>query len=180
MSKWETIKGKLRKILALAESGHEGERVQANRLLDALCSKYRISREDLLCDEKRFYVIPYKNKFEKRVVQQCCALVTGSSTVAIWRHPKKRNVLVLKLTAAENADLLACLDHFLPKLPGHLDDAVSAFIHAHRIFASGDSQDLRELSPADLVKARRVLQMANGIASDPWVKKSGELCEVNV
>lgn len=180
MSEWKTIKSKLRKILVLAESGVEFERIQANRLLDALCSKHGISRDDLLSEEKRFYTVPFKNKFERKVVLQCYAMITGQERAASWKHPQRRNVFVFKLTAAENADLFACLEHFLPKLPGHLDDAVSAFIHAHHIFPPGDPQDLCDLSPAEIAQARRVLQLAAGIKSDPWVKKSGELCEVNL
>lgn len=51
---YESIKSKLKKLLALAEGGVGGEAHNARILLEKLCDEYGISLEDLLDTEKKF------------------------------------------------------------------------------------------------------------------------------
>ena len=45
---YESIKNKLKKLLALAEKGVQGEADNARRLLEKLCKEYSVSIEELL------------------------------------------------------------------------------------------------------------------------------------
>lgn len=45
---YESIKNKLKKLLALAEQGVQGEADNARRLLEKLCKEYSVSIEELL------------------------------------------------------------------------------------------------------------------------------------
>lgn len=46
MSEYESIKNKLKKLLALAERGMQGEAENARRLLEKLCKEYGVSMDE--------------------------------------------------------------------------------------------------------------------------------------
>ena len=48
MNEYESIKNKLKKLLALAERGVQGEAENARRLLEKLCMEYGVSMDELL------------------------------------------------------------------------------------------------------------------------------------
>ena len=52
---YESIKEKLKKLLALAERGVQGEAVNARRLFEKLCKKYGVSIEELLDENQVKY-----------------------------------------------------------------------------------------------------------------------------
>lgn len=50
---YESIKNKIKKLLALAERGVQGEAENARRLLEKLCKEYDISPEELLDENQK-------------------------------------------------------------------------------------------------------------------------------
>ena len=55
MSEYESIKNKLKKLLALAERGMQGEAENARRLLEKLCKEYGVSMDELLDENQVKY-----------------------------------------------------------------------------------------------------------------------------
>ena len=64
---YESIKNKLKKLLALAERGVQGEAENARKLLEKLCKEYGVSMEELLDENQlkfyRFNIGQYFGKF---------------------------------------------------------------------------------------------------------------------
>ena len=78
MSEYESIKNKLKKLLALAERGVQGEAENARRLLEKLCKEYGVSIEELF-DENQIKIYRFnigRNALYKDLFVQCyCKVV---------------------------------------------------------------------------------------------------------
>lgn len=70
---YESIKNKLKKLLALAERGVQGEADNARKLLEKLCKEYGVSMEELLDENqlKRYYFDIGRNALYKDLFERC-------------------------------------------------------------------------------------------------------------
>lgn len=75
---YESIKNKLKKLLALAEQDVQGEADNARRLLEKLCKEYSVSIEELLDENqlKRYCFDIGRNAIYKDLFVQCYCKVS--------------------------------------------------------------------------------------------------------
>jgi hypothetical protein len=107
MDNFESIKAKLKKLLALAEGGCEGEARSARALLECLCSKYGISIDNLFdADKKDWYTFDVGiNSLYKKLFVQCYCCLMNVDKLSYKRVSKSR--MSVELTAYEYAELSA-------------------------------------------------------------------------
>lgn len=107
MNDYESIKSKLKKLLALAERGVDGEARNARKLLERLCEQYGISIDDLLDnDKKEWYVFDVgSRKIFKNLFVQCYCCVVGTHEMT-YRSVGNSKIGV-ELTAYEYAEISA-------------------------------------------------------------------------
>lgn len=105
MNDYESIKSKLKKLLALAEGGIDGEARNAQILLNRLCAQHGISVDELLDTEKKKW---YRFEVGKRVIfkdlfVQCYCCVKNTNEMKFLKASSTE--FEVKLTAYEYAEL---------------------------------------------------------------------------
>ncbi|MCM1219644.1 MAG: DUF2786 domain-containing protein [Lachnospiraceae bacterium] len=107
MKDYESIKSKLKKLLALAEGGIDGEARNARKLLDRLCTQHGISVDEFLDTEKKKW---YRFEVGKRMIfkdlfVQCYCCVKNTDKMSFFRASSTE--FEVELTAYEYAELLS-------------------------------------------------------------------------
>lgn len=105
MNDYESIKSKLKKLLALAEGGVDGEARNARKLLERLCEQHGVSIDELLdTDKKEWYQIEVgSRKIDKDLLVQCYCYITDKHSMSF--RAVSRSVVEVELTAYEYAEL---------------------------------------------------------------------------
>lgn len=91
MSEYESIKNKLKKLLALAERGMQGEAENARRLLEKLCKEYGVSMDELLDENQvkyHFFEVG-RNKIYLDLFAQCYYKVANADFL-ISKYPEAK------------------------------------------------------------------------------------------
>jgi hypothetical protein len=170
----ETIKEKLRRVYELSERGVEGERETAKRTLERLLQKHNLSLEELVSEEKEPVLFQYANKWEETLLIQILGMVMGVRQVPTWKPPRTRNKRIALLTKAQAIDAQTYYDHYRKALKRHLDEAIEAFIGANHLFPKAEGNDTQErkpLTPAEIARLQRILQMMNGLEATPLPRR---------
>jgi hypothetical protein len=91
--KYESIKNKLKKLLALSERGVHGEADNARRLLEKLCKKYEVSIEELLDENQmKFYIFDIgKDAIYKDLFTQCFCKVAQKTHWTIDKYQEVKS-----------------------------------------------------------------------------------------
>lgn len=167
----ETIRAQLVKIRALAESGVEGERQNAARMLDALCLKHGVSMESLVSNERASHRFTYRSADELRVLWQCAFYITQTSRLA---YSKRGRSISLRLTKAEAIDLRACFAHYRAAWRKQVEELSTAFFCRHKLFGPRDEAQEAEprFSQAEL---ERLLALMRGISGQTWLRPLARL-----
>jgi len=164
----ETIREKLRRIAALAESGVGGERETAKRLLDELCRKHGVTLDALVDEEKRSVRFEVAGELESGLLSCVICHVVGNDHVKWFRKDSFR---FFYLTKVQEIDAVECFAYYLELWKRGLLEMMGAFVNAHGIAIRRESGDEPVLTEEDRERIRRVLQMAEGIDPEPWKKR---------
>ena len=126
-----SIRNKLKKLLALAEQGVQGEAENARRLLEKLCKEYDISMEELL-DENRveyhFFSVG-RNKIYLDIFSQCFYKVTNIDR--LFYKQISRSQIAVKMTALQYAELASLFEWHKANLDKDLEDMKKNFLIAY-------------------------------------------------
>lgn len=149
-------KDKLKKLLALAQRGVDGERENATSILEALLKKHGISIFDLSDEERHLHwFIPKKSDYGRKLFIQTLFSVVGIST--LWSNKLKKTHIGCKVTQAEKVEVELRYNAYLKALTTELDLRYAAFVQVNDIFhpdapsadrADVDLQYLERLSKA--------------------------------
>lgn len=166
----ETLIDRLKKIEALAKGGLEGERENAQRMLDELCARYGVTLEQLADQEKRMHWFPVRGKQAKELFR--CVLVHVVQTRQI-RHRIKADGYECELTTAQAADVRECWGHYREAWKEQMNDVFAAFIHRNRIYGPAkDSDDEPELNAEQRAAAERVMDLMRGMQPKRWDRRA--------
>lgn len=158
---------KLRKIEKLAKLGVGGERQNAARMLGDLLCQYGLTLDDL--SEEKEYRINYRTIWEKKLLFQIYAKVTGSSRISYSRHKDKTGIF-FKLNTVQYIDFMAMYDAYRPALKTEMETLFSAFLSKHNIFAPPDEDD--EKGKCNQEESERIWRMAMGLRDVPVLNKT--------
>ena len=160
---YDSVKGKILKLYALAEKGVGGEAENARRMLEQQLRRYGLSLEAILAEENgtRWYEIRGAwQKCHLTLLTHCYAKVTNRGTMT-YKHRGRR--LWLELTPYQYAEISSMFDwhkkRFERELDKLKDDAMSAFIVKHNLFSETNSDDCTDPMPLSAKEKRRLLRI---------------------
>jgi len=166
---FESIFDRLKKIEALALSGVDGERENAARLLNELCAKYGVSREQLADVREDMCEFKYSGDLEKRLLQNVIWHVVRNPDFDSFRLGRKQAIFV-KVTRVQEVDIRDCFRHYSEVLKRHLRDVMTAFIHANAIYGDVSPSEAKPMDPDEV---ERILALLRATEADKWKKTFG-------
>lgn len=149
-NEYESIRGKLKKLLILAEQGERGERDNAQKLFENLCRQYGISIDELL-DENQTKLYTFeigRDKMYFNLFLQCYCRVLNENTMSYRKRAK--NKVSVELTALQYAELLNFFNwhkiNFNKELKKIRDNLFMAYCSKHQLFSDKGKNDYVECS----------------------------------
>ncbi|MDY0277163.1 MAG: hypothetical protein RBQ97_03665 [Acholeplasma sp.] len=159
----ETKKQLLLKIKALAENGTDGEKVNAQKLLSELMTKYGISDAELELNKRewRDVTLPRFRLHNKLFWQ----IIMSTYDITKYRKTNKRDVIKLEITHSEHLEILARYEFYVHYFDIDIDAYLHAFCSKNKLFpktkASGNPRQLTERQYQKLLRAQQLSDRVN-------------------
>ncbi len=142
------LERRLKKLLALAERGIDGEKETAQRMLDNLLQKHNLSYSDLTVEHiDTHWFKHHKGVVYKKLMFQVMYAVCGKRDK--WKTKHKRYHVGVDCTEFERMQIEVKYSIYQKELKKELELSYDAFIQVNNVFP-GDSEDTSEDSPLDL------------------------------
>lgn len=181
MENYESIKLKLKKLLALDERGVDGEARNARLLFDKLCKQYGVSLDELLdSDKKEWYRFEVgSRKIDKKLFVQCYCCVMN--THELEYKEASRSVIAVKLTAYEHAEISSMFawhkENMKKDIEKMMDTLLLSYCRKHDIMSHTKDDDEDEprksLTHEEFYKLKAVLAMQDCL-NDNYYRKQLE------
>ena len=158
----------LKKIKALAERGHGGERESAQAMLTRLMEQYGISEMELEEERRTMTFFPYSQETERRLLNQIIYMVTGHGGRGCKGADsgRKRKKLGAECTAAERIEVEAAFSFYKAAMSEELEVFYAAFAHKNQLFPSADKrppESDKELTAEERARALKAGLMMEGM-----------------
>ena len=164
-----------KKLKALAEQGVGGEKLNAQKMLAALCEKHSIDPASLDEEKRTNHFFPATYNTEALMCQVIWK-VCGSKQ-KLYGHRHKKYGSWAEVTEAQRLEILAYYSVYARALKTALKDLESAFIQRNNIFPTDDEDEEQEdkpLTAAEKAEQFRISQLAEGLEATPVYKQLGE------
>lgn len=163
----ETLRDRLRKVLALAQSGEDGERTAARELLDRLLKENNLTMADIDSGRVEIHWFKTGRSVEmKELAAQIYFMVTDTHEVDIYSRAGDQGCVGFKTTAVQAADIEAYFSVLAPALKKEMARyrklVVDSFVQKHRLFAQSAGPH-RDLSPEERAYLDKVWNFQNAI-----------------
>ena len=173
---YESIKAKLKKLLALAERGVQGEAENARRLLEKLCNEYGISIDELLDENKKEWHIfdVGKDKTYKDLFAQCYFSIVDE--ISMSYKSVSRSKIAIELTAMQYAELVNLYEwhkaNFIKDLEDLKENILLAYCRKHSLYSKKESDDNKssELSPEDIERLWKIMRLQESLNDNQYHK----------
>lgn len=174
----EDIIQKILKVKALAERGTEGEKANAEKMLNLLMKKYGITDDDIDLDKVDVYLIDTENPLFLQLFVQVYHLNYGRKREILDanRMPKKLKRewasygygdkdgnVAIKCTKAEFIEIKMLFDIYKEDFKRQMDTFMYAYFMKNDLLVPRTEEDTDESSPDDIKKALQAMQMSGGI-----------------
>lgn len=175
---YESLKTKIKKLLALAEQGVGGEAVNARKLLERLCEQHSVSIEELLDREtKHRYTFEVgRSKEMMQIFVRCLAKVVDIENMT-YTQPTRSSISI-EVTAFQRAEILSLFNwhksNFTQELEEFKHNFLSAYIGKHDLyFEQGETNNssCEELTREDIARIRRVWAMREAMSDHYYYKQ---------
>ncbi len=151
-----------KKLKALADRGVDGEKINAEKMLQKIMKQHNLSMEDVEGEKKERAYFKV-DKLQEQIFYQVVTSVVGSDYDS-YTNPHKRGKIILLVTASEAIEIQMKYDFFWKLYHEELLIFRHAFIVKNRIFhPEGKTIDMDELSPEEKERHQRVSMMAESI-----------------
>lgn len=151
-------KERLKRVYALAMNGVDGERVQAQAILEKLLKKYAMTLDDLDEDIINEYEIEYHGKEQEKLLMQTIYKVTDNKNSFYhlrytYSGRKCKTRLGVCCTAVQKAEIEFLFTFYIRVWEKERKALLEAFIQKHSIFGNlkGDEKP-QKCSPEELEK----------------------------
>ena len=178
MSEYESIKNKLKKLLALAERGVQGEAENARRLLEKLCKEYGVSIEELL-DENQVKIYRFdigRNAIYKDLFTQCYCKVCQKTSLSFWRA--SRSQIEVEMTALQYAELMSLFEwhkaNFNKDLGDMKQNILLAYCRKHHLYSDVKPDNDRELTADERERLIKIMFMQESLNDNQYHKLLGQ------
>ena len=172
----DEVKAKLRKILALADSGVDGERLAAKNKLQKLLLEYGLTLEDLADDgEENVYVFHnIRNKIEQKLWAHVCFKVKDVHSIEFHSSGKTKRVFTCtEAQANEIAQLYKWhKSNFKKELSKVTEELMTAYIMKHNLHSETPIEDNESDhdKPVDLARLTRIMMYQSHMSNDTYHK----------
>lgn len=154
------LRQRLIKLLALSERGIGGEKENAQTMLKKLLVKHNVTLDDLKDDRQELFFFGYKTLFERRLVSQIHAMITGDRSGRYYKYPGTQEI-GLKITKLQYLEIDMLYSIYRKSLKEEMEILYGAFIQRNHIFSmNGESKSIDDLDPKERERLRRILQMS--------------------
>ena len=169
----DVVKNKLRKILALAESGIDGEREAAKNKLQALLLEHGLTLEELADDEDESMWVFRNicNKTEQRLWAQVVFKVKDVQQIKFYTEGRSsRSTSCTEAQANEIGDMYKWHKrNFKKELRKMKEEFLEAYIIKHKLFPATPSESQSD-EPVDYERLLRIMMYKSQISDDTYHK----------
>ena len=174
MSEYESIKNKLKKLLALAERGVQGEADNARRLLEKLCKEHGVSIEELLDENQlKYYRFDIgRNAIYKDLFTQCFCKV--AQKVSLRYRQVSRSQIAVEMTALQYAELASLFEWHKANFNKDFEDMkkniLLAYCRKHHLYSNVKLDNDRELTEEERKRLIKILFMQEVLNDNQYHK----------
>ncbi len=171
---YESIKGKLKKLLTLAERGVQGEAENARRLLEKLCKEYGISIDDILDENKvDYYIFDIgRNKMYENLFFHCYFKIANINRIAYKKV--SRTSVAVEMTAMQYAELVSLFEwhkaNFIKDLEDVKNNLLLAYCRKHHLYSDVESDNNRELTADEKRRLLKIMMMQESLNDNQYHK----------
>lgn len=173
---YESIKNKLKKLLALAERGVQGEAENARKLLEKLCKEYGVSMEELLDENQlKFYRFNIgRNALYKDLFVQCYCKVAQKGSLSY--HQASRSQIEVEMTALQYAELASLFEWHKANFDKDFEDMkkniLLAYCRKHHLYSDvkPDNDNDRELTEDERKRLIKIMFMQESLNDNQYHK----------
>lgn len=171
---YESIKNKLKKLLALAERGVQGEADNARKLLEKLCKEYGVSMEELLDENqlKRYYFDIGRNALYKDLFVQCYCKVSQKYSLSFYKE--SRSKISVEMTALQYAELVSLFEWHKANFNKDLEDMkkniLLAYCRKHHLYSDIKPENDRELTDDERKRLIKIMFMQESLNDNQYHK----------
>lgn len=172
---YESIKEKLKKLLALAERGVQGEAENARRLLEKLCKQHGVSMEELLDENqvKYYFFDVGRDKTQVDLFAQCYYKVANSNRMAYKQVSRSR--IAVEMTAMQYAELVSLFEWHKANFKKDFEDMkkniLLAYCRKHRLYSdTPDDGACRELTAEERERLIKIIMMQESLNDNQYHK----------
>ena len=174
MSEYESIKNKLKKLLALAEQGVQGEAENARRLLEKLCREYGVSMDELLDENQvkyHFFEVG-RNKVYLDLFAQCYYKVANTDRLSYKQI--SRSQIAVEMTAIQYAEMASLFAWHKANFDNDLEEMkrniLIAYCRKHHLYSDVDSSDSMELTDEEKERILKIMFMQESLNDNQYHK----------
>ncbi|MDO8728533.1 MAG: DUF2786 domain-containing protein [bacterium] len=166
----DDVMRRIKKILALAERGVDGEKAAAEAMLAKMLLKYGLTLEDVSQnDAKRAWVeLTYSGENERILLAQIVRKVTGKNEIMVRSVKRVRTKCSYELTPAEHIEVEFMFAILQIALHAEMTKLLTAFIHKNKLYAPSldDSEETHDeqKTPEERARIRQIAMMMNGMS----------------
>jgi hypothetical protein len=164
-----------KKLLALAEKGVGGEKVNAKKKLQEYLDKHGLTLDDIDGDKKEDHYFTVKPDQEKLFIQIGTKVIGRDVKIyAVYRNNRKaRNKMVITCTAAHAAEITIMLETYWNAYQKELDLFYKAFIHKNDLGVEPE-EGVKSNKETSLEELLKIKQMMSGIDRTSHLKRIEE------
>ena len=178
MNEYESIKDKMKKLLALAERGVQGEAENARRLLENLCKEYGVSMKELLDENQvKYYCFNIgRNAIYKSLFVQCyCKTVQKGS---LDYRQVSRSQIEVEMTALQYAELVSLFEWHKANFDKDLEDIkkniLLAYCRKHHLYRDVNPENDIELTEDELKRLVKIMFIQESLNDNQYHKLLGQ------
>lgn len=170
------LKDKLLKLYELAKRGVEGEKINAEKMLNKMLTKHGLTIEDIDQETPKDRYYKYTSLNSKTIVVQVILKVTNRHEIYGIKNYKEVCACV---TDYEHVQILEQIDfhleHFNKERKQFLEDFTNAYVQKHRLYRNiPDKEILKNLSDLSTEEKQAIWRMSNikeCLSNETYTKK---------
>lgn len=168
------IKSKLKKILALAETSVDGEKLLAKEKLTQLLKDYDLTLEDLLQENKKILFEGITTNKLLLLFSQICYKVKNINSISYYKT--KRKEYIIECTEAEAQEIKNLFKWHKKNMQEELEKLFNDFFVAyclkhHLHPEQQNEEDSKDIKPIDIEKLIRIMSLKNNMSDNTYCKR---------
>ncbi|MCT4665631.1 MAG: hypothetical protein N4A45_10395 [Flavobacteriales bacterium] len=158
----DKLKDKLSKLYELTKRGVDGEKVNAEFMLNRLLEKHDLTIEDIDQETPKERYYPYTGLLKKKIILQIIYKVSNNESIYGVKGYKE---IAAKVTDYQHVQILEMIDfhfeNFEKERKQFLKDFTDAYVQKHRLFGEPSEESLKTKKPLTAEEKQAIWRMMN-------------------